>query len=578
MNNKINDNFKKNKNKIDLQTLIKKINTNQNNNEDDLIPIQLEFKLTSILNKNSTNNNKNSNKNNKKENNFSFFYKNPAKIFGGLNNIGNTCFINSVLQSLIFTRPLQNYLIFSNHVEKCKIKEKICFLCEFSKFLRLFQKKKNLTPFFILKNIKLISKNLKIGRQEDAHEFLIYFLDVLERNFDYFLKKNNKNFIVDDNKNNLIKNIFEGELKSEVQCLKCKNYSKTNEKFITLSLDSNSNSIEKCLSNFFKSENLINENKIFCEKCKKKNDSKKKFFIKILPNILIIHLKRFDNFGRKIQKNIKNLKEIDLNNFTLNEGKKNGTKFKLYSILVHSGFFSSSGHYFTFLNKNNKNWVEMNDNFVQFVNENYVMNQNGYLFFYEKINENLNENLNENSNENFEILNENFENLNENKKNEKKNEIYVENIKIDVNKILSLYKNKNKIKLKNNFYDKFLLLKNQFEKEKNFLNKKRKNSDLNNNKNEKKIIFNKKLNELYKSNNIELWENDSNSSENNLKNQINFIKKTFKKTKIKQKSDYDINLDKGKQKKIKKHKKINNKINLFQNIQNKNFNKKIKNK
>ena len=326
MNNKINDNLKKNKNKIDLQTLIKKINTNQNNNEDDLIPIQLEFKLTSILNKNSTNNNKNSNKNNKKENNFSFFYKNPAKIFGGLNNIGNTCFINSVLQSLIFTRPLQNYLIFSNHVEKCKIKEKICFLCEFSKFLRLFQKKKNLTPFFILKNIKLISKNLKIGSQEDAHEFLIYFLDVLERNFDYFLKKNNKNFIVDDNKNNLIKNIFEGELKSEVQCLKCKNYSKTNEKFITLSLDSNSNSIEKCLSNFFKSENLINENKIFCEKCKKKNNSKKKFFIKILPNILIIHLKRFDNFGRKIQKNIKNLKEIDLNNFTLNEGKKKWNK------------------------------------------------------------------------------------------------------------------------------------------------------------------------------------------------------------------------------------------------------------
>ena len=567
MNNKINELNKNKKNKIDLQTLIKKINSNQNNNEDDLIPIQLEFKLTSILNKN---NNNNKIINNKKENNFSFFYKNPAKIFGGLNNIGNTCFINSVLQSLIFTRPLQNYLIFSNHVEKCKIKEKICFLCEFSKFLRLFQKKKNLTPFFILKNIKLISKNLKIGSQEDAHEFLIYFLDVLERNFDYFLKKNNKNFIVDDNKNNLIKNIFEGELKSEVQCLKCKNYSKTNEKFITLSLDSNSNSIEKCLSNFFKSENLINENKIFCEKCKKKNNSKKKFFIKILPNILIIHLKRFDNFGRKIQKNIKNLKEIDLNNFTLNEGKKNGTKFKLYSILVHSGFFSSSGHYFTFLNKNNKNWVEMNDNFVQFVNENYVMNQNGYLFFYEKINENLNDNF-ENLNEN---LNENFENFNNEKKNEKKNEIYVENIKIDVNKILSLYKNKNKIKLKNNFYDKFLLLKNQFEKEKNFLNKKRKNSD----SNEKKIIFNKKLNELYKSNNIELWENDSNSSENNLKNQINFIKKTFKKTKIKQKSDYDINLDKGKQKKIKKHKKINNKINLFQNIQNKNFNKKIKNK
>lgn len=158
MNNKINELNKNKKNKIDLQTLIKKINTNQNNNEDDLIPIQLEFKLTSILNKN---NNNNKIINNKKENNFSFFYKNPAKIFGGLNNIGNTCFINSVLQSLIFTRPLQNYLIFSNHVEKCKIKEKICFLCEFSKFLRLFQKKKKFNAIFYIKKHKINKQKFK---------------------------------------------------------------------------------------------------------------------------------------------------------------------------------------------------------------------------------------------------------------------------------------------------------------------------------------------------------------------------------------------------------------------------------
>ena len=239
-----NKNSKKNKTKIDLQTLIKKINTNQNNNENDLIPIPLEFKLTSILNNINNNiNNINANSTEKKtqKNTFSIFYKNPAKIFGGLNNIGNTCFLNSVLQSLLFTRPLQNYLLNSNHIEKCKIKEKICFLCELSKFIRLLQNKKNLTPFFIIKNIKLISKNFKIGRQEDAHEFLIYFLDVLETNFNFFYKKINKNFIVNDKINlreiNLIKNIFEGELNSEVQCLICKNKSNTIDKFITLSLD-----------------------------------------------------------------------------------------------------------------------------------------------------------------------------------------------------------------------------------------------------------------------------------------------------------------------------------------------------
>ena len=50
MNNKINELNKNKKNKIDLQTLIKKINTNQNNKEDDLIPIPLEFKYSFTLN------------------------------------------------------------------------------------------------------------------------------------------------------------------------------------------------------------------------------------------------------------------------------------------------------------------------------------------------------------------------------------------------------------------------------------------------------------------------------------------------------------------------------------------------
>lgn len=55
--------------------------------------------------------------------------KNPPG--SGLKNLGNTCFLNSVLQCIIYTAPLKNYIDFSNHSETCKVK--ICIICEYAK-------------------------------------------------------------------------------------------------------------------------------------------------------------------------------------------------------------------------------------------------------------------------------------------------------------------------------------------------------------------------------------------------------------------------------------------------------------
>ena len=50
----------------------------------------------------------------------------------GLKNIGNTCFLNSVLQCILYTIPLKNYLNFSNHTKTCKVKG-VCFICEYDR-------------------------------------------------------------------------------------------------------------------------------------------------------------------------------------------------------------------------------------------------------------------------------------------------------------------------------------------------------------------------------------------------------------------------------------------------------------
>jgi ubiquitin C-terminal hydrolase len=213
------------------------------------------------------------------------YWKHPnhTQPGSGLKNLGNTCFLNSVLQCILYTVPLKNYFNDSDHSQMCKLKG-VCFICEYGRLSKLVEAKKTaIIPQNIIQNIRNIAHHIKIGRQEDAHEFLIYFLAAMENSSIVYLQtlsqkytqRNSVDTFFDEN--NLIQKIFGGILVSTVTCKSCKRESKKFDKFIDISLEiSNSENILNCFEHFCKPENLTGNNKYFCDNCHKQNDSVKK--------------------------------------------------------------------------------------------------------------------------------------------------------------------------------------------------------------------------------------------------------------------------------------------------------------
>ncbi|KIO32897.1 hypothetical protein M407DRAFT_18356 [Tulasnella calospora MUT 4182] len=281
------------------------------------------------------------------------------KLGRGLFNSGNTCFINSVLQSLLYTRPLLHIL--RHHVE-CPITG-YCVVCELKKVADT-NFHSNQRGYFNPKNISqklpLIAKGMRLGRQEDAHEFLRYIIDACQKAaLDRFKPKDRPKRAEES----WVHRIFGGKTRSRVSCKRCGHNSDTFETCLDLSLDlaQGITTVEEALAAFVRPERLggKGEDRYKCEKCKIPVDAEKQFTIEAAPQVLTVHLKRFTGTGRKIGRAIGYPTSFDLAPYV-----SDGTEplmYSLYGIIAHSGSGPHSGHYFAHIKSPNDRWHEMND-------------------------------------------------------------------------------------------------------------------------------------------------------------------------------------------------------------------------
>lgn len=113
--------------------------------------------------------------------------------------------------------------------------------------------------------LKIFAEHFKFGRQEDAHEFLRYVIDACH-NTSLRLKKLRMKGNEPFNGNTAVKEIFGGDLQSQVKCLSCGAESNKADEIMDISLEIlHSNSVKESLQKFFQPEILDGNNKYKCE-------------------------------------------------------------------------------------------------------------------------------------------------------------------------------------------------------------------------------------------------------------------------------------------------------------------------
>ena len=305
-----------------------------------------------------------------------------------LQNLGNTCYCNSLIQNLYMFKYIRENIISdddSKHNSNKLYKQLKILLTEMK-----FSFNEYIVPKNLFNSVENWDKNkLNPKEQMDVSEFFNLLYEKISLSGSRYLQ-----------------DYFEGKFYTTFTCDDCNKDSSLNESFTTINLQIKSHrNLKDSLNSFFEGEILDGENKYFCEKCKNKVRAEKKITVKDLPQCFVFVLNRFEYYYDKMLRNkISNYCElpdvIDMTPFYDWVEVDSDLHFYLTGMIIHRGS-SEIGHYYSIIKDPDLNkWLLLNDEEIYEIDEDYMREQafgnfenNGppdnpsaYVLFYQKNN------------------------------------------------------------------------------------------------------------------------------------------------------------------------------------------------
>ena len=354
----------------------------------------------------------------------------------GLDNLGNTCYFNSVLQCLRHMMPLNLYL-FSRKVEP--VLEKNIYIHSDPKKVLEQQGCIALVVAYVHTLARLwgcgyistnpsqlkfvfdsLNESFRDRGQHDAHECLVSILNSLHEGLSRKVIYTFSGQVINDfdrqiqqaqndwkkqyqERHSIILDIFGGQFQTKCVCFQCNQPSYRFDPFLAIELPLPTDiskiapvsyTLTECLTKYVEPERLSLSNYRSCEHCKRKTPGYKVQSIWTLPNVLIISLKRFNknyNNGHYESHKIEDfihypLTGLNLSKFVSNPNTHNDhALYDLFGVICHRGN-EDHGHYYAYCyNTLRQNWYTFNDSQVtEMFNHNMIITKDAYILFYQK--------------------------------------------------------------------------------------------------------------------------------------------------------------------------------------------------